>query len=72
MLVIPPGCAHGYLTLTSNAEVTYQMSVPFRAEAAMGFRWDDLAVGIAWPAAPQVMSARDRDLPALADAAYLP
>jgi len=24
MLVIPPGCAHGYLTLAANSEVFYQ------------------------------------------------
>lgn len=67
-LVIPVGCAHGFLTLRDESEVLYLMSGEYRPESARGFRWDDAAVGIKWPAEPLVMSARDRDLAALADA----
>jgi dTDP-4-dehydrorhamnose 3,5-epimerase len=69
-LFLPPGTAHGFLTLAPESEVTYQMSVPYRADAAVGFRWDDPAVAIAWPGRPQVISARDRELPLLADVGY--
>jgi dTDP-4-dehydrorhamnose 3,5-epimerase len=69
-LFLPPGIAHGFLTLAPESEVSYQMSVPYRADAAVGFRWDDPGVGIVWPARPEVISARDLDLPTLADVRY--
>jgi len=71
-LVLPPGVAHGFLTLEADSEVLYQISVPFRAEATTGFRWDDPDVGIDWPLEPAVMSERDRGLPALRETPYVP
>ena len=65
---MPPGVAHGFLTLEPDSEVSYQISVPFRPDASAGFRWDDPQVGITWPMAPVVLSDRDRDLPLLVDA----
>jgi len=67
---LPPGVAHGFLTLTDDAEVTYQMSASYRPDASAGFRWDDPAVGIAWPSTPSLISDRDRHLPLLADAPF--
>lgn len=67
-LYVPAGFAHGFLTLEDNTEVSYQISVPYRPEAARGFRWDDPGVAIAWPEAPRHLSERDRQLPAFADA----
>ena len=58
-LFVPPGFAHGFLTLTDDADVLYQMGAAHRPEAARGFRWDDPRFGIAWPFAPEVISARD-------------
>jgi dTDP-4-dehydrorhamnose 3,5-epimerase len=46
---IPAGCAHGFQTLVDNAEVYYQISEFYHAEAARGVRWDDPALGIVWP-----------------------
>lgn len=68
MLYIPEGFAHGFLTLTDNAEVYYEISQAFVPEAASGIAYDDPDIGIAWPLAPVVISARDRALPRLADA----
>lgn len=62
-LYIPEGCAHGQLTLTDDAEVFYQMSVPFEPSAARGVRWDDPAFAIAWPAPVAVINDRDRSYP---------
>jgi dTDP-4-dehydrorhamnose 3,5-epimerase len=59
MLYIPEGCAHGFLTLTDNCEVSYQISERYHPEAAAGVRWDDPAFGVIWPARPSVISARD-------------
>ena len=57
---VPRGCAHGYLTLEDDCEVEYVISTRFEPSAAVGIRWDDPAVGIAWPLDPIVISDRDR------------
>ena len=63
-LYIPQGFAHGFQTLTDRAEVYYQISVPYHADAARGVRWDDPAFGIRWPATPtRIISDRDRAYP---------
>lgn len=62
---IPGGIAHGYLTLTDAAEVFYHASVPWTPHAEAGVRWDDPALGITWPFAPEVISERDRSWPPL-------
>jgi len=56
---VPPGCAHGFITLSDNAVVHYQMGAEFVADLARGVRWDDPAFAIEWPLRPAVMSARD-------------
>jgi len=63
MLVIPPGCAHGYLTLADDAEVAYQMSEYYAPGYGAGVRWNDPAFGIRWPGEVTVIAARDRDYP---------
>jgi len=68
MLYVPPGCAHGYLTLVDAAEVVYQTSAAYAPDAVAGRRWDDPAFGIDWPAAVEVVSEQDRSWPLLADA----
>ncbi|MBP0465550.1 dTDP-4-dehydrorhamnose 3,5-epimerase family protein [Roseomonas sp. PWR1] len=62
-LFIPPGCAHGFMTLTEDAALDYLIDAPHAPELARGVRWDDPAFGIAWPATPAVMSERDRSWP---------
>lgn len=62
-LYVPPGCAHGFLTLTDASEVLYLMSARFVPELARGVRWNDPAFAIDWPSEPLVMSAKDADLP---------
>ena len=64
-LYVPEGLAHGFLTLSEGAEVLYQISRPYEAASARGVRWDDATLAIDWPAAPAVISARDRALPAV-------
>ena len=58
-LLIPAGFAHGFITLTDDAEVTYCIDTPFEPSAACGARFDDPALEIAWPFAPAVISDRD-------------
>jgi dTDP-4-dehydrorhamnose 3,5-epimerase len=63
MLVVPEGCAHGYLTLTDGAEVRYLTSRAYAPGAADGIRYDDPAFAIAWPVAVEVVSEQDRTWP---------
>lgn len=62
-LFIPPGVAHGFLTLEDRTEVFYQMDSFYAPGAERGARFDDPAFGIDWPATPAVMSERDRSFP---------
>jgi dTDP-4-dehydrorhamnose 3,5-epimerase len=62
-LYVPPGCAHGYLTLEAGTEVAYQMSEFHHPESARGVRFDDPTFGIAWPLVVEVVSERDRGWP---------
>ena len=48
-LYVPRGFAHGFLTLAESTEVGYQISAPYRPEAARGLRWNDPFHGVAWP-----------------------
>jgi dTDP-4-dehydrorhamnose 3,5-epimerase len=66
-LYIPAGFAHGFQCLTDGGEVSYLMGEFYVPELARGIRWNDPAVGIAWPVADVFLSERDRNLPLLAD-----
>jgi dTDP-4-dehydrorhamnose 3,5-epimerase len=63
MLFIPKGFAHGFQTLTDEAEVFYQMSQFYAPEYARGVRWDDPAFKISWPAEKCIISGQDRNFP---------
>lgn len=63
MIYVPEGLAHGFLTLTPDAEVFYQMSRSYVPGVGTGLRYDDPSIGISWPEPPQVISERDRSYP---------
>lgn len=58
---VPEGFAHGFQTLTDNAEVYYQISQFHHPEAARGVRWNDPAFGITWPVDQRIISSRDQE-----------
>ncbi len=62
-LYVPRYCAHGYLTLEPDSEVTYLVSADYTPGHAGGFRFDDPALGIEWPAPADIVSAQDRAWP---------
>jgi len=59
-VLIPPGVAHGYVAEV-DATVCYLLSAEVDGSDEFGFRFDDPAVGIGWPIAKPILSARDRD-----------
>ena len=68
-LYVPEHFAHGFQTLTDDAEVSYQISVPHAPGCERGVRHDDPALGIAWPLPVTVISDKDRAWPLLTDVA---
>ena len=67
MLYVPEGCAHGYQTLTDDAELMYFTSSFYAPAAATGVRHDDPAFGIGWPLAVTGLSQQDRGWPDFKD-----
>lgn len=67
-LWVPPGFAHGYLTLEVNCEVLYKVTDYWAANCEKGLAWDDPDVGINWgvPEHELTMAEKDRSHPRLA------
>ena len=63
MLLVPKGFAHGFVALSHDAVVSYQMSEFYTPEAARGARHDDPAFRIEWPVPVTEMSENDRAWP---------
>lgn len=59
---IPPGFAHGFLTLTETADFLYKTTDYYAPPCDRGIAWDDPTIGIAWPALDMlpVLSAKDQ------------
>lgn len=62
-ILVPPGCANGWMTLEPDTIIGYQVSGAYHPEAATGIRFDDPAFAIDWPLTPTVMSDADRQWP---------
>lgn len=60
MMYVPKGFAHGFLTLTDNAEAFYFVDEFYSPEHERGVRWDDPRFQISWPARPAAISDKDR------------
>jgi dTDP-4-dehydrorhamnose 3,5-epimerase len=74
MLWIPPGFAHGFVTLSDTADFLYKCTSLYDPHGDRGIAWDDPAIGIVWPdtgAAP-LLSTKDAVAPRLADAQVFP
>lgn len=71
-LWVPAGFAHGFLTLSEQAEVLYKTTDFWSRECERAIRWVDPALAIAWPlealagADPQ-LSEKDGAAPLLAE-----
>jgi len=71
-LYVPPGFAHGFCVLSDGAQVEYKCTEVYRPEDELAIRWDDPEIGIDWPIAHPVVSAKDAAAPRLAEIERLP
>lgn len=58
-LFVPVGFGHAFLSLSEVAEVQYKCSGYYNAAAENGVAWNDADIGIDWPVAQPLVSARD-------------
>ena len=63
MLWIPPGFAHGFVSLTDSVTLAYKCTAEYHKAAERGIRWDDQDLAIAWPLQEVTVSPRDATLP---------
>jgi dTDP-4-dehydrorhamnose 3,5-epimerase len=62
-LYVPEGCAHGFLTLADDTEVTYFVSAFHSPAFERGVRYDDPRFQIRWPMEIRVISDKDQRWP---------
>ena len=68
-LMIPRGFAHGFQVLSETAEFAYKCDQVYHPEDEGGLLWSDPDIGIQWKETGEViLSEKDRNQPALADA----
>jgi dTDP-4-dehydrorhamnose 3,5-epimerase len=72
MLWIPPGFAHGFCALEDDSDLVYKCTRLYDAASDRSLLWNDPAIGIEWPIAEPVLSAKDANAPRLEEATMLP
>jgi dTDP-4-dehydrorhamnose 3,5-epimerase len=63
---VPEGFAHGFLALSEDVRLVYEMTNYYSPDHDHSLRWDDPEIGIEWPAdVTPIMSEKDRNAPSL-------
>lgn len=74
MLWVPPGFAHGFLTVSERVDFLYKCTDFYAPEHERVVSWDDPQLAIEWPLTPGMaptLSARDAQGAAFRDSEYL-
>jgi len=64
-LFVPAGFAHGFCTLSEEADVVYLATLEYSKDHEAGVIWNDSDLGIEWPIREPILSERDGKLPLL-------
>lgn len=64
-MYVPPGFAHGFCVLSEVADFLYKCTDYYHPEDEGGILWNDPGIGIDWPIAAPLLSAKDRSNPRL-------
>lgn len=59
-LWVPPGFAHGFLTLSEEAIFHYKCSAPYNKESERGIIWNDPDVNVHWGTSNPILSDKDK------------
>ena len=57
-ILVPAGCAHGYLVLEEHSIVSYKCAEKFYGEFDDGILWEDPDIGVKWPL--ELIGGRDQ------------
>ena len=71
-LYVPPGFAHGFCTLSEQADFLYKCTELYAPGDEYGIAWDDPDIAIDWPQLEFSFSEKDRHHPLLRDCNKLP
>ena len=71
-LYVPPGFAHGYCTLSEQADFLYKCTDVYTPADEYGIAWDDPALAIDWPQLDYLLSDKDLVYPLLSESNDLP
>ena len=63
MIYVPKKFAHGFITLTENTEVFYQVSAYYSKKNEGGIRWNDPSFNFDWPTQNPIVSEKDNSHP---------
>jgi dTDP-4-dehydrorhamnose 3,5-epimerase len=61
MLWIPPGFAHGFLTLEDNTIFSYKCTNVYDKNSEDAIRWNDPDIGIDWGTTTPLLSEKDKE-----------
>lgn len=67
MFWVPPGFAHGFLTLADDTIFVYKVTGLYNKESEGGLLWNDPALGIDWGIENPLLSDKDRIQPLLSE-----
>ena len=67
MLWIPPGFAHGFLSLEDDTLFLYKCTNVYHKQSESGIIWNDAQLGIDWKTHGPLVSEKDQELPAFSN-----
>jgi len=63
MLWIPPGFAHGFLSLSDNTIFSYKCTQIYNKQSEGSIHWNDKKINIAWGVENPLVSEKDQNAP---------